>query len=303
MEPLGLGALEQALRRLQAKLSAEGLFAAERKRPLPTYPRRIAVITSPTGAAVRDFLQVWRQRWNADAMVLPTRVQGEGAAEQVAAAIRTAARLRPAPDLLVVTRGGGSLEDLWAFNEEVLVRAVAASPIPIISAIGHEIDVTLCDLAADVRALTPTEAAQRAAPDRREVLHRLTQLQSRLTQGLRGRASAARATLEQLRQRRVLARPLQPLREASLKLDDLDARSRRAMQRRLEQAGQTLASMAARLKSLSPLEVLSRGYTLTLQENGEPLQDPASLKAGDQLRTRTPKHEIVSRVEGVEGRE
>ncbi len=150
--PKGLGALELALRKLRERLAAEGLFDAARKRPLPRFPRQIAIVTSPTGAALRDFLEVLRRRWRGtDVLVLPARVQGEGAAAEIAAAIAVANRLARPIDVLVVARGGGSLEDLWAFNEEAVVRAIDASRIPVVSAIGHEIDVTLADLVADVR--------------------------------------------------------------------------------------------------------------------------------------------------------
>ncbi|MGC3971230.1 MAG: exodeoxyribonuclease VII large subunit [Pirellulales bacterium] len=152
VEPKGIGALELALRKLKEKLAAEGLFDRARKRPLPKFPRRIAFVTSPTGAAVRDFLEVLRRRWRgADVLIVPTRVQGDGAAQEIAAAIKRVNSYDLGIDVLVVGRGGGSLEDLWCFNEEPVVRAVAGSQIPTISAVGHEIDVTLCDLAADVR--------------------------------------------------------------------------------------------------------------------------------------------------------
>ena len=158
LQPKGLGALEQALRRLREKLAAEGLFDRGRKRPFPTFPRRIAVITSPTGAAIRDFLQVLNRRWRGcDVLIVPVRVQGVGSAEEIARAIATVNRLLSPVDVLVVARGGGSLEDLWAFNEEPVVRAIAASRIPVVSGVGHEIDVTLADLAADLRALTPAK--------------------------------------------------------------------------------------------------------------------------------------------------
>lgn len=167
LQPKGMGALELALRRLREKLAAEGLFDPARKRPLPRFPRRIAIVTSPTGAAVRDFLEVLGRRWRGvDVLVVPARVQGDGAAQEVAQAIARVNRLAAPVDTLVVARGGGSLEDLWTFNEEVVVRAIHASRIPVISAVGHEIDVTLSDLVADVRALTPSEAAELIAPGR-----------------------------------------------------------------------------------------------------------------------------------------
>ena len=162
LHAVGTGALEAALRRLHARLDAEGLFAPGRKRPLPAFPRRIALVTSPTGAAIADFLECLFGRWRgSEVIVVPSRVQGAGAAEELATALATAARLVPAVDCIALVRGGGSLEDLWSFNEEVLVRAIAAAPIPVVCGVGHEIDVTLADLAADVRALTPTDAAAR----------------------------------------------------------------------------------------------------------------------------------------------
>ena len=160
IEQRGLGSLEQRLRELQRKLAAEGLFDERLKKPLPAFPRRVAVITSSTGAAIRDFLEVVRERWQGvDILIIPTRVQGPAAAGEIARAVQLANQLRPSYDVLVITRGGGSMEDLWCFNEEQVVRAIVASHIPVVSAVGHEIDVTLSDLAADFRALTPTDAA------------------------------------------------------------------------------------------------------------------------------------------------
>jgi exodeoxyribonuclease VII large subunit len=180
-KPCGVGALQLALKRLHQKLAAEGLFAPERKRPLPRFPRRVAFVTSPTGAAVRDFLEVARRRWGrGEVLIIPVRVQGPGAAEEIAAGIRLAHRLPERPDVLVIGRGGGSPEDLWCFNEEVVVRAVCASRIPVVSAVGHEIDVALSDLAADVRALTPSEAAERVFPSTDEVRGAVASLGRRL---------------------------------------------------------------------------------------------------------------------------
>ena len=174
IEPKGLGALELALRSCASDWRPKGLFDPARKRPLPRFPRRIAFVTSPTGAAVRDFLEVLRRRWRGvHVLIVPVRVQGDGARAEIAAGIELVNRLADPVDVLVVGRGGGSLEDLWAFNEEVVVRAIHASRIPVVSAVGHEIDVTLADLVADVRALTPSEAAERVVPAADE-LRRLT---------------------------------------------------------------------------------------------------------------------------------
>src|SRR5688572_3892156 len=181
VEPRGLGALQLALKQLQRRLEAEGLFDPTRKRPLPPFPRRVGFVTSPTGAAIRDFLQVAARRFHGvQILVIPARVQGEGAAAEIARAIAEANRLRPPLDVLVVGRGGGSPEDLWCFNDEQVVRAIFASQVPVVSAVGHEIDVTLSDLVADVRALTPSEAAERVIPSADELLLRLAQFQKRL---------------------------------------------------------------------------------------------------------------------------
>ncbi|MEX2287491.1 MAG: exodeoxyribonuclease VII large subunit, partial [Planctomycetaceae bacterium] len=169
--PQGVGALELAFRQLQAKLEAEGLFDPRRKRPLPAFPRRIALVTSPSGAAVRDILQVLTRRWRAvDVVIVPVKVQGEGAAREIAAALANVHRI-PDVDVVIAGRGGGSLEDLWAFNEEIVARAIAACRVPVISAVGHEIDVSIADLVADCRALTPSEAAELVVPNCEDVLN------------------------------------------------------------------------------------------------------------------------------------
>ncbi len=298
LQPLGLGALEQALRRLHDKLAAEGLFDPARKRALPLVPRRIAVVTSPTGAAIHDFLEVLRRRWqSAEVLVVPTRVQGDGAAQEIAAAIALANRLPAPADVLVVTRGGGSMEDLWAFNEEPVVRAIAASRIPTVSAVGHEIDITLADLVADCRALTPSEAAERVAPDRRDVLELLKMQRRRLPQALGGRIFQARSRLEALAQRRVLRCPQDLLYLRARLLDERAEVLARYGRQRLRTAGERHANLAARLESLSPLNVLARGYSLTQTTAGELVRDSQELTVGQILHTRLDRGEFWSRVE------
>jgi len=331
IEPRGIGALELALRQLREKLAKEGLFDPERKRPLPPFVRRIAVVTSPTGAAVHDFLQVLGRRWRgADVLIVPVRVQGDGAAEEIAAAIETVNRLAVPPaardavppaardavppaardavppaardavpiDCLVVTRGGGSLEDLWSFNEEVVVRAIAASRIPVISAVGHEIDVTLADLAADVRALTPSEAAELVAPEAAELVAGLRQYQRRLTAALRSRASTARSRLDALARHHVFRRPYQHVHDLARRIDELELRGGRAIRTHLKHAREQVDAAAAQLESLSPLAVLGRGYSLTQRaDDGQIIRDAAELQPGQQITTRFGKGQAVSRVE------
>lgn len=194
IEPRGMGALQLALRQLQQRLAAEGLFDLAHKKALPRFPRRIAVVTSPTSAAIRDFLETLRGRWQGgEVLVIPSRVQGAGAADEIVDGIRISNRLTPRPDVLVIGRGGGSLEDLWCFNEESVVRAIFASRVPVVSAVGHEIDVTLSDLAADARALTPTAAAELVSPSTDALQADLRAFRQRLAALLRSRAAAARS--------------------------------------------------------------------------------------------------------------
>ncbi len=209
IEPLGQGALQLAFRKLHAKLQAEGLFDPAHKKPLPRFPKRVAVITSPTGAAVRDFLQVVNRRWaNIEIIIVPVQVQGPGSAEQIADALAAIPDFAEPPDVVVLTRGGGSIEDLWSFNEERVCRAIFHCPIPVICGVGHEIDVSLADLVADVRALTPSEAAERLVPDRREVLEMLATGKRRLALALRNRLSMAEQQLALLAHKPVITHPL-----------------------------------------------------------------------------------------------
>ena len=300
--PRGMGALELALRQLREKLAREGLFDPARKRPLPAFVRRVAVVTSPTGAAIRDFLQVLGRRWRGtDVLIVPVRVQGDGAAAEIAAAIETVNQFTSPVDCLVVTRGGGSMEDLWAFNEEPVVRAIAASKIPVISAVGHEIDVTLSDLAADVRALTPSEAAELIAPSAEELVAQLRQVEQRMASALRWRATSARSRLDTVTRHAIFRRPHQRIFELSRRLDELDARLLRAVRGLVVTARQKTATAAGQLESLSPLAVLGRGYSLTQRTaDGHVIRHAAELSPGEQITTRFADGRAVSRVEQVE---
>lgn len=295
--PQGIGALELAFRQRCEKLAAEGLFDADHKRPLPRFPRRIALVTSPTGAAVRDMLQVIGRRWQAaDIVILPVPVQGEGAAEQIAAALRTVHRL-PHVDVVITGRGGGSLEDLWAFNEEVVARAIYDCPIPVVSAVGHEIDVTIADLVADRRALTPSEAGELVVPHRDEVLADLRRIQESLVRGLRAQAASARDQLDALAGRRCFTRPLERLHDLANRLDDLEFRLRRSIANRMELARHQLAGISGHLDALSPLKVLDRGYTLTrLLPDGEVVRSVEQVKTGDEIETTVKDGRFQSRI-------
>ena len=299
-EAKGIGALQQRLLRLQKQLAAEGLFDAAHKRPLPRFPRRLAVVSSPTGAAIQDFLQVVRRRWRGLAIsLIPCRVQGQGAATEIAAAIRAAGRLRPAPDVVIVTRGGGSLEDLWSFNEETVVRAIHDCPHPVVAGIGHEIDVTLSDLAADVRALTPTEAAERVAPSGEDVSQWLSGLSQRLAASLRGRAETARARVDALAQSAALTRPLDRIHHLDRRLDELAERAKMATQRLLERQSSRMAQAAAQLEALSPLGVLNRGYSVTRTQRLDVINDVNSLSIGEPISTQFASGWVISRIEQI----
>lgn len=299
IEPRGMGALELALRQLRQRLEREGLFDPRSKRPLPRFVRQIAVVTSPSGAALRDFLEVLRRRWaGADVLVVPVRVQGEGAAEEIASALGLVNRLRRPIDCVALIRGGGSLEDLWAFNEEVVVRAIRRSRIPVVSGVGHEIDVTLADLAADVRALTPSEAAERIVPSAEEMGARLAQLRQRMLAALRNRLMASRRRVEMLAGRPVFRWPLARVQERARRVDELETRCHRAAHTRVERARARIEALAGRLETLSPLAVLGRGYSLTQREtDGRIVRDAAEVLVGQRIVTRLARGQITSRVE------
>jgi exodeoxyribonuclease VII large subunit len=298
MLPKGLGAQELALRQLKEKLAGLGYFAAERKKRLPAFPRRVALITSPTGAAVRDMLEVLARRWKAlEIWICPVRVQGEGAAEEVAAAVQILNRLK-AVDVMIVGRGGGSSDDLWAFNAECVAQAFFASQIPIVSAVGHEIDLTIADLVADCRALTPSEAAERVVPHWEEIRDSLQASETRLRGLLARRLDVNRQRLEGLAQRRCFRLPLERIRDQERKLDESSERLQRALQQRMIQVRQRLEAQTERLEGLSPLNVLGRGYTLTRRETDSAVvRDPGQVRSGDTIITTLRHGQIRSRVE------
>ena len=303
--PQGLGALELKLRQLKERLAAEGLFDPSRKRPIPRLPKRIALVTSPTGAAVRDMLQVITRRWpNVNIVVVPVAVQGQKAAPEIAAALRNVASI-PDVDVVITGRGGGSLEDLWAFNEEIVARAIATCPVPVISAVGHEIDVSISDLVADVRALTPSEAGELVVPIQAEYFEALDDVRNRLVNSLRQRAVQARTQLDGLASRRVFTNPAQRVRQLEERIDELGDRLTRSAQLRVEHSRQNVARLADTLNSLSPLGVLARGYSMTFQldeddQRGALLTDSKTAAPGDRLLTYVNDGRVVSRVEDVQ---
>jgi len=306
MYPKGIGAAELALRQLREKLSRLGYFDTRRKRRPPRFPRYVALVSSATGAAVRDMIKILGRRWPAaKVFVRPSRVQGEGAAEELAEAIIQINRWKTQKlcptDVIILGRGGGSSEDLDAFNQEVLAQAIFASKIPIVSAVGHEVDVTIADLVADVRASTPSHAAEIVAPDRGEIICQVQACAERMSAAQTQRFRLLLRRLEDLASRRVLREPLDPIRERERALDDWSERLARVMQTRLSQTRSKLDASAAQLESLSPLNVLGRGYSMTSAEaTGKLIQSADQVKVGERIITRLREGRIVSRVEETE---
>lgn len=262
----GRGVLDRAFEELKRKLEAQGLFDPAKKQPLPAYPRRIALVTSPAGAAVRDMIRILRQRWPlTEVLVVPVRVQGEGAAEEIAAAIHQVNN-RDDIDLIITGRGGGSREDLWAFNEEPVAWAIALSNIPVISAVGHEPDVTISDYVADLRASTPSNAAELAVPDQQQERQRLEGLTLRLRQAMEVQLDRDRKELRRLEQSRVLRNPVAVVDDQRMRLDGVQRRLAMALERTLRRGRVELAGLAGRVDAMSPLKVLSRGYAIAKAE-------------------------------------
>jgi len=301
LHPKGVGAQDLALRQLKEKLARLGYFAPERKRSVPAFPAHIALVTSPSGAAIRDMLEILGRRWPAaQVWVCPVRVQGPGAAEEIAAAIDFVNRL-PGIDVLILGRGGGSSEDLAAFNRELVASAIFHSRLPVVSAVGHEIDVTIADLVADKRALTPSEAAELVSPDRSQLLLGLQACAGRMRDLIAGRLETARGRWQDLTSRRVFAQPCERIRERERRLDDTETRLHRAVRQRLGQARQLTEAWASRLETLSPLNVLARGYSLTRREDDQEVVRRADdVRRGERLVTLVAEGRIVSRVEEID---
>ena len=298
MLPLGAGELQLAFEALKERLAAEGLFDAARKRRLPEYPQVIGVVTSPSGAVIRDIQRILRRRWPPIRIVLrPARVQGEGAAADIAGGIEAFNRCSEI-DLVIVGRGGGSLEDLWAFNEEIVARAIAGSRIPIISAVGHETDATIADFVADLRAPTPSAAAEMAVRDFREVLGQARMWRDRGARSLGRKLSELRLHLRALEQGPALRSPLDRVRQASQRADELLQRAMRGAQVALVAARERLARLATQVEALNPEGVLERGYALAFDADGRLVASVTGVGPGDQLRVKLRDGHLDCRVEG-----
>ena len=299
--PEGAGDLQVAFEQLREKLQREGLFDPAHKKPIPRYPERIAVITSSAGAAVHDIIRVLRKRWPvAKVILLPVRVQGVEAPPEIVGAIRYANRYKVA-DVIITGRGGGSIEDLWAFNDERVARAIYESELPVISAVGHEPDVTIADYVADLRAATPSNAAELAAPDMSELREAIMSARARLDQAVDRGIRERRKRLEELGSRRVMRSPTGFIDQRRLELDSIRLRLDSAATRKLGRERQQFAVLAAKLDALSPLKVLGRGYSIALDSEGRAVKEAGQLRPGDRLSLRLAKGEADCLVESVNG--
>ncbi len=291
-EPREKGALQLALEQLKAKLQAEGLFDEDRKKPLPLFPKSVGVVTSGQGAAVRDVIHVLSRRWpGINIRVWPVKVQGPGAADEIAGAIQGFNELAPDTDVLLVGRGGGSIEDLWAFNEEPVARAIAASEIPVISCVGHETDTTIADFVADLRAPTPSAAAEMAVQEKAAVLDRIAELNDAATQILRDALENLGRRLAYAAAHPLLSDPRRLWEQRVQRVDDLSMRLPEALRRLLETRGLRRGAAAGRLDAISPLNVLARGYAIATSK-GKVLTNARQVKKGDPVTVRLSQGEL-----------
>lgn len=286
IRPVGEGALYQQFLRLKARLEAEGLFAPERKRPIPRWPQRIGLVTSPTGAALRDMLNTIRRRYPLVAVILaPTQVQGEEAPAGIVAALKSLNK-NCHPDVILLARGGGSIEDLWAFNDERVALAIAESAVPVISGVGHETDFTIADFVADLRAPTPTAAAELATPNRLDLQISLKDLAQRMARAVQAGLTSHRWQLNRLENHLLLRSPQARVRSDRQRLDDLSRRAGVGLSHRLQLEHARLDGLEQQLSSLNPLSVLERGFAVVTREDGQLVRSVAQVQPGDELQVR-----------------
>ena len=298
--PDGVGDLYVAFEQLKRKLSSEGLFDAQYKKPLPPFPHRIAIITSGAGAAIMDMLRILGKRYPlSKVVILPVRVQGAEAPAEIAGAIRYANKYQVA-DVIITGRGGGSMEDLWAFNDERVARAIFASEIPVVSAVGHEPDVTIADYVADLRAATPSNAAELAVPDRQELQKKLQMMQASMQQSVQKSVKLGRQRLSALAEKRVLQSPLNYLEDRRVLLDFLLTRLQAAEQKTLHESKQRFVRLTAALDAMSPLKVLSRGYSMVTNEAGAVISRAADVRVDETIRVSFSSGSLTARVEQIQ---
>ena len=284
IQPAGIGPLQLAFEQLKKKLAAEGLFDQERKRPIPALPQKIAVVTSPTGAAIRDILSILKRRYaNMHIIIAPVKVQGAGSKEEIAQAIKDLNKGFPDIDVMLVGRGGGSMEDLWAFNEEIVARAIAGSKIPVISCVGHETDFTIADFVADLRAPTPSAAAELVVKSKVELAAQIAGLEKRLLQSLRIYYENLQGKFRRLTSSRMLVNPLALLERPTRRLDDAVEGLFFTIIEKQRRAAEKLNLQAEKLKALSPLFPLKKGYAIVKDAKGKAVKTAAALAPGDRL--------------------
>lgn len=297
VEPLHQGQLYLEFEKLKQKLEAEGLFAPERKRPIPAFPRRIGVVTSPTGAAIRDILSVlYRRNPHLEVVLAPALVQGTGAAAEIAQAIADLNQLTPALDVLLVGRGGGSMEDLWAFNEEPVARAIAASNIPVISCVGHEIDYTIADFVADLRAPTPSAAAELVVQNAEGVAAHISQLQKRLFQSVTLFYERAKSRVDLAVNSRIFKRPELLTQEKEQQVDELSLALETAFEKQIDQIQHRIDLLTQKLTALSPFAILGRGYSITRDQNGKVISKVGQTKPQETLYIQVKDGQITAEV-------
>ena len=294
--PAGVGELQLAFERLKEQLAAEGLFDPIHKKSLPKFPQKIGLITSATGAAIRDILRMLQKRYPAvEVLLFPTLVQGEDAAAEIAHAIVYMNRL-PGIDLLIVGRGGGSIEDLWAFNEEVVARALFKSHIPTVSAVGHETDITIADLVADHRAPTPSAAVENIVPDQVEIRQQLAAIRYNLVRSIAGRIDVVRTKLKNIQSRIPATHRIDAINRLRQVIDQLDIRGQRAAVQQLSGKRRAWQVAAAQLDTLSPLATLARGYSICKDSSGKIVTDAAQVHAGEEVHLRLSRGKLACRV-------
>lgn len=300
IQPKGMGELQLAFLQLKEKLEREGLFDPDRKKQIPAFPRIIGVVTSPTGAAIRDILNIVNRRFQGVHLILnPVKVQGDGAAQEIARAIQEFHSIEGV-DVLIVGRGGGSLEDLWAFNEEIVARAIFQSKIPIISAVGHEIDWTISDFVADLRAPTPSAAAELVTQNQTELLRKLTVDANRIRNAMLGYFNQLQERVEVLSSSYAFRQPRSLIDQLTEKVDDQLRQMQNYLRNFYQQRVQECKEQASRLHALSPLAVLERGYSIAFDSRGHVLKKPAQVKVGDELLTRLKTSRIYSKITKIE---
>jgi exodeoxyribonuclease VII large subunit len=301
LEPKGIGALQLQFLQLKERLEKEGLFSEERKKPVPLYPKRIGLVTSPTGAAIQDMLKIFKARkYGLQLFLVPVKVQGDGAGLEIAGAIDQLSQLDEPLDVIIAGRGGGSLEDLWAFNEEIVARAIARSKIPVISAVGHEIDWTIADFVADLRCHTPTAAAEQAVMKWDELEDGLRETRERMQNAIRNLMESRREALINLKESYAFKQPKVYIEQILQRVDEFSRQMQNYLMRIFEEQKQLFSNRVGKLEALSPLGILERGYSITFDQKGHLVKEVNQVRIGDSIRTRLKSAVVKSKITEVE---